>query len=154
MGSGSHKLRELATQRTLHTHTFSKLSTQASFVLTDLLSHYLTLLTFTCAKCAQHAHMLYASTRVRFHFVLCHSCHLSVIPVIPVISPSPPSFYLTYRSLSFIIVSPSFIFRPFLRYGSIPPLSCSEHHFSVLWLHYLTLTSLHSCGWTISLLSS
>lgn len=56
MGSGSHKLCELETQRTLHTHTFSKLSTQASFVLTDLLSHYLTLLTFTCAKCAQHAH--------------------------------------------------------------------------------------------------
>ena len=98
--------------------------------------------------------LLYASTRVTFHFVLRHSHHLSVIPVIPVTSPSPLSLYLTYRSLSSIIVSPSFVFRLFLRYRSIPPLSCSEHHFSDLWLHYLTLTSSHSCGWTISLLSS
>ena len=78
----------------------------------------------------------------------------TLFSVVPVTPPSPPSFYLTYRPLSFIIVSPSFVFRPFLRYRSIPPLSCSEHQFSVLWLHYLTLTSLHSCGWTISLLSS
>ena len=97
------------------------------------------------------AGVLYASTRVTFHFVLRHSRHLSVIPVT---SPSPPSLYFTYRSLSSFIVSPSFVFRLFLRYGSIPPLSCSEHHFSDLWLHYHTLTSSHSCGWTISLLSS
>ena len=80
-----------------------------------------------------------------------HSHHASVIPVT---SPSPPSLYFTYRSLSSFIVSPSFVFRLFLHYGSIPPLSCSEHHFSDLWLHYHTLTSSHSCGWTISLLSS
>ena len=95
--------------------------------------------------------MLYASTRVTFHSVLRHSRHLSVIPVMP---PSPLSLYFTYRSLSSFIVSPSFVFRLFLRYGSIPPLSCSEHHFSDLWLHYHTLTSSYSCGWTISLLSS
>ena len=115
--------------------------------------------------------VLYASTRVTFHFVLRHSRHLSVIPVtspsfpsplrhsrhtsiIPVTSPSPLSLYFTYRSLSSFIISPSFVFRLFLHYGSIPPLSCSEHHFSDLWLHYHTLTSSHSCGWTISLLSS
>ena len=86
--------------------------------------------------------------------------------VIPVTSSSFPSclhpsrhFSVTvvslfYLPLSSFIVSPSFIFRLFLRYGSIPPLLCSEHHFSDLWLCYHTLTSSHSCGWTISLLSS
>ena len=38
--------------------------------------------------------------------------------------------------------------------GSILPLLCSEHHSSVLWLDYHSSTSLHSCGKTISLLSS
>ena len=55
MESGAHKLLESATQRTLHAHAFSRSSTQASSVLTDLLSRYLTLLTSTCAKYAQHA---------------------------------------------------------------------------------------------------
>ena len=55
MDSGAHKLLESATQRTLHAHAFSRSSTQASFVLTDLLSRYLTLLTSTCTKYAQHA---------------------------------------------------------------------------------------------------
>ena len=67
------------------------------------------------------AGVLYASTRVTFHFVLRHSRHLSVIPVT---SPSPPSLYFTYRSLSFFIVSPSFVFRlssiPSLRIYSAP----------------------------------
>jgi histone H3/H4 len=55
MDSGAHKLLESATQRTLHAHAFSRSSTQASFVLTDLLSRYLVLLTSTCAKYAQHS---------------------------------------------------------------------------------------------------
>ncbi|KAF8154078.1 hypothetical protein B0H34DRAFT_720219 [Crassisporium funariophilum] len=55
MDSGAHKLLESATQRTLHAHAFSRSSTQASSVLTDLLSRYLALLTSTCAKYAQHA---------------------------------------------------------------------------------------------------
>ena len=79
------------------------------------------------------------------------SRHASVLPVT---SPSPSSLYFTYRSLSSFIVSPSFVLRLFLRYGSIPPLLCSEHHSSDLWLRYHSLTSSHSCGWTISLLSS
>ena len=79
------------------------------------------------------------------------SRHVSVLPVT---SPSPSSLYFTYRSLSSFIVSPSFVLRLFFRYGSIPPLLCSEHHSSDLWLRYHTLTSSHSCGWTISLLSS
>ncbi|CAA7261949.1 unnamed protein product [Cyclocybe aegerita] len=55
MESGAHKLLESATQRTLHAHAFSRSSSQASLVLTDLLSRYLSLLTATCAKYAQHA---------------------------------------------------------------------------------------------------
>ncbi|KAF8200356.1 hypothetical protein BJ912DRAFT_1029788 [Pholiota molesta] len=55
MDSGAHKLLESATQRTLHAHAFSRSSSQASAVLTDLLSRYLTLLSATCAKYAQHA---------------------------------------------------------------------------------------------------
>jgi len=46
---------ESATYRTLHAHGFSRSSTQSSLVLTDLLSRYLTLLSSTCAKYAQHA---------------------------------------------------------------------------------------------------
>ena len=79
------------------------------------------------------------------------SRHASVLPIT---SPSPSSLCFTYSSLSSSIVSPSFVFRLFLRYGSIPPLLCSEHHSSDLWLRYHSLTSSHSCGWTISLLSS
>ena len=55
MDAGAHKLLESATQRTLHAHSFSRSSSQASSVLTDLLSRYLTLLTSSCAKYAQHA---------------------------------------------------------------------------------------------------
>ncbi|KJA22090.1 hypothetical protein HYPSUDRAFT_202355 [Hypholoma sublateritium FD-334 SS-4] len=55
MDSGAHKLLESATQRTLHAHAFSRSSSQASSVLTDLLSRYLSLLTSTCAKYSQHA---------------------------------------------------------------------------------------------------
>ncbi|PPQ90263.1 hypothetical protein CVT25_013088 [Psilocybe cyanescens] len=55
MDSGAHKLLESAVQRTLHAHAFSRSSSQASSVLTDLLSRYMTLLTSTCAKYAQHA---------------------------------------------------------------------------------------------------
>ncbi|KZP09617.1 hypothetical protein FIBSPDRAFT_801981 [Athelia psychrophila] len=46
---------ESAVHRTLHAHAFSRSSSQASLVLTDLLSRYLTLLASTCAKYAQHA---------------------------------------------------------------------------------------------------
>ncbi|KAG6838157.1 hypothetical protein C0991_001464, partial [Blastosporella zonata] len=49
------KLLESATHRTLHAHAFSRSSTQASIVLTDLLSRYLALLAGTCAKYASHA---------------------------------------------------------------------------------------------------
>ena len=102
--------------------------------------------------------LLYASTRVTFHFILRHSRHLFVLPVM---SPSIPSL-LRHRRLFLLLtvryrLSLSlrlFVFHLFLRYGSIPPLLCSEHHFSDLWLRYHSLTSSHSCGWTISLLSS
>jgi histone H3/H4 len=55
MDGGSYKLLESATHRTLHAHSFSRASSQASNVLTDLLSRYLTLLSSTCAKYAHHA---------------------------------------------------------------------------------------------------
>jgi Wiskott-Aldrich syndrome protein len=55
MDGGSYKLLESATHRTLHAHSFSRASSQASHVLTDLLSRYLTLLSSTCAKYAHHA---------------------------------------------------------------------------------------------------
>lgn len=55
MDSGAQKLLESAVQRTLHAHAFSRSSSQASSVLTDLLSRYMTLLTSTCAKYSQHA---------------------------------------------------------------------------------------------------
>jgi histone H3/H4 len=55
MDLGSYKLLESATHRTLHAHSFSRASSQASHVLTDLLSRYLTLLSSTCAKYAHHA---------------------------------------------------------------------------------------------------
>lgn len=55
MDSGAQKLLESVTIRTLHAQNFSRSSTQASLVLTDLLARYLTLLTSTCAKYAEHA---------------------------------------------------------------------------------------------------
>lgn len=54
MDNASQKLLESATHRTLHATGFARSSSQASLVLTDLLSRYLTLLTSTCAKYAQH----------------------------------------------------------------------------------------------------
>ena len=77
--------------------------------------------------------MLYASTRVTFHFILRHSCHLFVLPVM---SPSFPSL-LRHRRL-FILLTvpyrllsslrpPSFVysfvtdlFRPFYAPSIIP----------------------------------
>jgi histone H3/H4 len=55
MENGAQKLLESATIRTLHAHNFSRSSTQASLVLTDLFSRYLDLVTSTCAKYAEHA---------------------------------------------------------------------------------------------------
>ncbi|RXW18408.1 hypothetical protein EST38_g7446 [Candolleomyces aberdarensis] len=51
----AQKLLESTIHKTLHAHAFSRSSTQATLVLSDLLSRYLTLLTSTCAKYAQHA---------------------------------------------------------------------------------------------------
>jgi histone H3/H4 len=55
MENGSFKLLESATQRTLHAQNFTRTSTQASIVLTDLLSRYIALLANTCAKYASQA---------------------------------------------------------------------------------------------------
>ncbi|TFK20437.1 hypothetical protein FA15DRAFT_759368 [Coprinopsis marcescibilis] len=55
MDASAQKLLESVTQKTLHAHAFSRSSSQATFVLTDLLSRYLTLVTSTCAKYAQHS---------------------------------------------------------------------------------------------------
>ncbi|KAF8990254.1 hypothetical protein BDQ17DRAFT_1372146 [Cyathus striatus] len=55
MDSGTQKLLESVTLKTLHVHSFSRSSTQASLVLTDLLSRYISLLSSTCAKYAQHS---------------------------------------------------------------------------------------------------
>ncbi|KAF9649688.1 hypothetical protein BDM02DRAFT_3142121 [Thelephora ganbajun] len=46
---------ESSTYRTLHAHNFSRSSSQAAFVLSDLLARYLFLLTSSCAKYAQHS---------------------------------------------------------------------------------------------------
>lgn len=55
MQSGAQKLLESATQRTLHAQNFSRTSSQASCVLTDLVARYLQLLASTCGKYAEHA---------------------------------------------------------------------------------------------------
>jgi histone H3/H4 len=55
MDVSTQKILESATHRSLHSQGFSRSSSQASLVLNDLLSRYLTLLTSTCAKYAQHA---------------------------------------------------------------------------------------------------
>jgi histone H3/H4 len=55
MDGAAHKLLKSTTHRTLHANAFSRTSSQASLVLTDLLSRYLTLLLTTSAKCAQQA---------------------------------------------------------------------------------------------------
>ena len=46
---------ESSTYRTLHAHNFSRSSSQAAFVLSDLLAKYLFLLTSSCTKYAQHS---------------------------------------------------------------------------------------------------
>lgn len=55
MENASQKLLESATYKTLHAVGFSRSTTQTTTVLTDLLSRYLTLLTSTAAKYANHA---------------------------------------------------------------------------------------------------
>lgn len=55
MDASSSKFLESATYRTLHAHNFTRSSSTASHVLTDLLSRYLHLLATTCAQYAQHA---------------------------------------------------------------------------------------------------
>lgn len=52
---GAKKLLETATIKTLHAHNFSRASNQATSVMTDILSRYLSVLTETCAKYAEHA---------------------------------------------------------------------------------------------------
>ena len=46
---------ESSTYRTLHAHNFSRSSSQAAFVLSDLLARYLFILTSSCTKYAQHS---------------------------------------------------------------------------------------------------
>ena len=55
MEISAHKLLESVTHKTLHAHAFSRASSQATYVLTDLLARYLALLTSTCAKYSEHA---------------------------------------------------------------------------------------------------
>ncbi|GJE95812.1 hypothetical protein PsYK624_120020 [Phanerochaete sordida] len=63
MDAGARKLLETATVETLHAHHFSKASTQATNVLTDLLSRYLQVLASTCVKYAEHAGRLRLTAR-------------------------------------------------------------------------------------------
>ena len=63
MDAGARKLLETVTIETLHAHHFSRASTQATNVLTDLLSRYLTVLSSTCAKYAEHAGRLKLTAR-------------------------------------------------------------------------------------------
>lgn len=63
MDAGAKKLLETVTLETLHAHHFSRASSQATSVLTDLLSRYLTLLSSTCAKYAEHAGRLRLNAR-------------------------------------------------------------------------------------------
>ncbi|KAH9948449.1 hypothetical protein B0H21DRAFT_733342 [Amylocystis lapponica] len=63
MDQGAQKLLESATLETLHAHNFSRSSTQATQVLTDLLARYLTLLSTSCAKYAEHAGRLRLTVR-------------------------------------------------------------------------------------------
>lgn len=63
MDAGAKKLLETVTIETLHSHHFSRASSQATNVLTDLLSRYLTVLSSTCAKYAEHAGRLRLTAR-------------------------------------------------------------------------------------------
>ncbi|KAJ6524477.1 hypothetical protein B0H19DRAFT_1199972 [Mycena capillaripes] len=55
MEHASYKLLEAATHRSIHAAAFSRSSTHASAVLTDLLARYISLLASSAAKYAQHA---------------------------------------------------------------------------------------------------
>ncbi|KAJ6468990.1 hypothetical protein C8R47DRAFT_799621 [Mycena vitilis] len=55
MEYASHKLLEAATHRSIHAAAFSRSSTHASSVLTDLLARYISLLASSAARYAQHA---------------------------------------------------------------------------------------------------
>ena len=55
MDASSHKLLENVVLKTLHAHSFTRSSSQASLVLSDLLSRYIVLLVTTCSQYAQHA---------------------------------------------------------------------------------------------------
>ncbi|TFK48312.1 hypothetical protein OE88DRAFT_1737994 [Heliocybe sulcata] len=63
MDVNTHKLLESATIRTLHAQNFSRSSTEAAHVLTDLLSRYLTTLSQSCKKYAEQAGRLNLSAR-------------------------------------------------------------------------------------------
>ncbi|KAI0776783.1 hypothetical protein BD413DRAFT_522614 [Trametes elegans] len=69
MDNGAKKILETVTIKTLHAHNFSRSSTQANQVLTDLLSRYLTLFASTCAKYAQHAGRLRLSPDDAVHAI-------------------------------------------------------------------------------------
>lgn len=55
MDSNTQRILESVTHKTLHAHAFSRSSSQATLVLTDLLSRYLSLLTASCGRYAEHA---------------------------------------------------------------------------------------------------
>ena len=55
MDSAANALLESVTQKALYAYNFNRASTQASHVLTDLLARYVSLLTSTCARYAEHA---------------------------------------------------------------------------------------------------
>ncbi|KAI8972618.1 hypothetical protein BD414DRAFT_500107 [Trametes punicea] len=67
MDSGAKKILETVTIKTLHAHNFSRSSTQANQVLTELLSRYLVLFASTCAKYAEHAGRLRLSVHDAVH---------------------------------------------------------------------------------------
>lgn len=55
MEDGLSGILESVTLKTLHAYNFSRSSSEASHVLTDLLSRYVSLLAATCAQYAEHA---------------------------------------------------------------------------------------------------
>ena len=87
-----------------------------------------------------HFLLLYASTWITFHLVLCRSRRFSV--TLHHLS----SHCHTYHPSSLITVTSALILCSVLHPGSILPFLCYEHQSSVLWLDYHSLTSLHSCG--------
>jgi histone H3/H4 len=67
MDAGAHKLLETVVLKTLHAHSFTRSSSQASLVLSDLLSRYLILLATTCSKYAQHTGRVNMTVRDAVH---------------------------------------------------------------------------------------